>query len=186
MTWLICNGYSFAEHSRPTDSSSSPVTASTCSKANVHKVIKDDRHLSVTEGMQHHFPLQVLVSGVSGVDSHGRVSQHRLDTGRGHNHLLVYGTEKRKNGTELQNNMSLFPKKCLIHELTHLNHRPCMRTTPGHRTLLSLCNQVQATESCRWAPSYPPADQSEGLIKRGHHERLLESVCYSLLTGLMK
>lgn len=69
-----------------------PVTVPTCSEAHVHKVIKDDWHLAVTEGMQHHFPLQMLISGVSGVDSYRSVSQHSLNTSRGHNHLLIYGT----------------------------------------------------------------------------------------------
>lgn len=61
----------------------------TCSKAHVHKVIQYYRHLPITEGMQHHLPLQMLVSGVSGVDGHGCVSQHGLDTGCRHDHLFV-------------------------------------------------------------------------------------------------
>lgn len=61
----------------------------TCSEAHVHEVVKDDGHLAVAEGVQHRFPLQVLVPGVGRVDGHRRVSQHGLDTRGGHDHLLV-------------------------------------------------------------------------------------------------
>ena len=71
--------------SRSQASPSSP----TCSEAHVHKVIKDDGHLALTEGVQHRFAPQVLVPGVGGVDGHGCVSQHGLDTGGRYDHLLV-------------------------------------------------------------------------------------------------
>ena len=38
----------------------------TCSKVHVHKVIKDDGHLAVAEGVQHGLPPEVLVAGVLG------------------------------------------------------------------------------------------------------------------------
>lgn len=66
-----------------------PVIMPTCSKAHVHKVIEDNRHLAVAEGVQHHFPPQMLISGVSRVDSDSRVSQHGLNTSCCHDHLLI-------------------------------------------------------------------------------------------------
>lgn len=71
------------------DTSHLLVTKRTCSEVHVHKLVKNYGHLALTEGMQHHLPLQVLISGVSRVDSNSRVSQHRLNTSRGHDHLLV-------------------------------------------------------------------------------------------------
>ena len=63
----------------------------TCSKVHVHKVIKDNGHLAVAEGVQHGLPPEVLVAGVLGVDGHRRVPQHGLQTGGGHDHLLIWG-----------------------------------------------------------------------------------------------
>lgn len=66
-----------------------PADMPTRPEAHVHKVVKDDGHLAVAEGMQHHFPLEMLVPGVAGVDGDRSVSQHRLDTGGRHDHFLV-------------------------------------------------------------------------------------------------
>lgn len=75
----------------------SPITCPTCSEAHVHKVIEDDRHLAVTEGVQHHFPLQMLISGVSGVDGHSSVSQHSFDTGCCYDDLLICRRQRETN-----------------------------------------------------------------------------------------
>lgn len=56
-----------------------------------------------------------------------------------------------------------------LYELVYLIRPPCRRKTPKRQTPLSLCNQAQATESCRWALSYPPVDQPEDLVKRAEH-----------------
>jgi len=61
----------------------------TCSKVHVHKVIEDDGHLAVAEGVQHHLAPEVLVAGVLGVHGHRRVPQHGLETRGGHHHLLI-------------------------------------------------------------------------------------------------
>lgn len=74
----------------------SPITCPTCSKAHVHKVVEDDGHLAVAEGVQRHFPLQVLVSGVAGVDGYSSVSQHGLDTSGGYNHLLICSRQRER------------------------------------------------------------------------------------------
>lgn len=74
----------------------SPITCPTCSKAHVHKVVQDDGHLAVTEGVQHHFPLQMLISGVTGVDGDSSVSQHGLDTSGCYNHLLICSRQRDK------------------------------------------------------------------------------------------
>lgn len=66
-----------------------PLAWPTCSEAHVHEVVKDDGHPALTEGVQHRFPLQVLIPGIGGVHGHGCVSQHGLDTGGGYDHLLV-------------------------------------------------------------------------------------------------
>jgi len=49
-------------------------------RAEVHRhvVVGDDGDLLVDERQDHHFPDDVLVARVVGVDGHGRVSQHRL------------------------------------------------------------------------------------------------------------
>lgn len=51
----------------------------------------------------------------------------------------------------------------------YLIRPPCRRKTPKLQTPLSLCNQAQARESCHWAPSYPPTNQPEDLIKKAQH-----------------
>lgn len=70
-----------------------PVAWPTCSEAHVHEVVKDDGHLALTEGVQHRFPLQVLIPGVGGVHGHSRVSQHGLDTSGRYDHLLLWETK---------------------------------------------------------------------------------------------
>lgn len=74
-----------------------PAACPTCSEAHVHEVIEDDGQLAVAEGVQHRFPLQVLIPGVGGVDGHGRVSQHGLDTSRRYDHLLLWERQRETN-----------------------------------------------------------------------------------------
>lgn len=81
--------YLFSAHHRTAGRLSPPVTIPTRSKAHVHKVIEDNRHFAVTEGVLHHFSLQMLISGVSRVDSYSSISQHSLNTSCCHNHFLV-------------------------------------------------------------------------------------------------
>lgn len=87
--WVTYYNDFFSAHCKTAGRLSPPVDVPTCSEAHVHKVIKDYWHLAVTERVQHHFSLQMLISGVSRVDSDSSVSKHRLNTGCCHDHFLI-------------------------------------------------------------------------------------------------
>lgn len=58
-------------------------------KVTVDHFVGDDRDQAVLERMANRFADEVLVTLVLGVDGNGGISEHRLETGSGHDDLLV-------------------------------------------------------------------------------------------------
>ena len=58
-------------------------------KSAVHKVVRDDGDFAVAQGQVHHFPQQVDVALVLGVDGERAVGHHGLGAGGGNGHALA-------------------------------------------------------------------------------------------------
>ena len=61
----------------------------TCTKVHVHKLVEHDGYLAETERMPHMFAVEVTIAGILGMDRHGRVTEHGLDTRCGNHNLLI-------------------------------------------------------------------------------------------------